>query len=611
MTTDTLHDIYHKLPEHYAESSCATLRSALKRAERLTGKRLWQLPANEKAWSEAVARIDAWAGEFPGAPEVAERRFRTWAARVGSVIRKVSGTREAVPSEAAAAWAQLAHYVGEVENTFDETGRRILPNMASVSLAMLRSRLGATAPQALDHAAAVAALRRLPSDKTASFRDAVAFFDSLIRARDRHAPIAALLPEAPLGPLPGRRDAALDWTRFSPEFLASRDAALARAVTGAGRGAADRAERIAARRAGRRLGRRAGRNAAVSRRSYMSALSWLLRHAAEDRADLYGVTTLEEVLTEDHVEAAAQRFVARTESDPELKPASETASLKTYLAALAALAKVVEVDEYTRLALEDIATDPAYVSPDAGRMSTTREDFVRLVDRDPAIVRAIVAGPETLMRDAVRGFDRWERLGDNQRAETLHLAMAAAAMAVQLARPLRTRNVAELDLEGDLMAPHRAGVKPWLAIERRKVKNRRPIEGPVPGRLWRVVETWRDRGRPLWIARHAATGAADTGALFPGTRGGALSRTTFNKAWNRGMSRLGLPGLTPHTMRHVAATLYLAVHPGGYDVVAALLCDTVRSVENFYVRGEGRAAAELFASVVEELAPGLDLRGAR
>lgn len=612
MSVETLQDVYHRLPEQYAESSCATLRSALKRAERLTGKRLWQIPANERAWGEEVARIHAWAGEFRGPPEAAERAFRTWSARVASVIRKVAEPGVQAPPEAATAWAQIADYVGQVENTVDATGRRVLPNMSSLSVATLRARLGATAPQALDHAAAAEALRRLPPDKTESFRNAVAFLDGLIRDRDAHPPIAGLLPAAPIGPLPGRRDAALRWDAFSDAFIASRDAALARAVD-TGSGAATRAERIAARRAGRRQGRRPGRNREAARRNYMNALSWLVRHAAEDRTVLYGLETLEDLLTEEHVEAAAERYVDRTERDPELRPASETSTLRTYLAALSALARAAEVDEETCLVLQDIATDPAYVGAD-GEMSATREAFVRLVDRDPAIVRALVTGPATLMREAERGFDKWERLGDNKRAEALHLAMAAAAMAVQLARPLRTRNVAEAELGADLLAPRRAGAKAWLAVDKRKVKNRRAVEGPMPDRLWRVVETWRDRGRPAWIERHAATGAgsadADAGHLFPGTRGGPLARATFNKAWNRGMSRIGLTGLTPHMMRHVAATLYLAVHPGGYGVVAALLCDKLRTVETFYMRGEGRAAAELFAEVVEELYPALDLRGA-
>jgi hypothetical protein len=56
-------------------------------------------------------------------------------------------------------------------------------------------------------------------------------------------------------------------------------------------------------------------------------------------------------------------------------------------------------------------------------------------------------------------------------------------------------------------------------------------------------------------------------------------------------------------MRHVVATLHLAVHPGDYSVVAALLCDSFRTVEKFYSRGEGRAAADLFIKTLAELHP--------
>jgi hypothetical protein len=63
-------------------------------------------------------------------------------------------------------------------------------------------------------------------------------------------------------------------------------------------------------------------------------------------------------------------------------------------------------------------------------------------------------------------------------------------------------------------------------------------------------------------------------------------------------------------MRHVGATLYLARHPGDYAVVAALLADKLCTVETFYARGEGRMAMDLFAEVLTELDPTLDLKGA-
>ena len=107
------------------------------------------------------------------------------------------------------------------------------------------------------------------------------------------------------------------------------------------------------------------------------------------------------------------------------------------------------------------------------------------------------------------------------------------------------------------------------------------------------------------------SGSARTITCFRRCSGdGPVSRALVNKAWNRGMARLGLTGLTPHMMRHVGATLYLARHPGDYAVVAALLADKLRTVEQFYARGEGRMAMDLFAQVLTELDPTLDLKGA-
>jgi hypothetical protein len=93
-------------------------------------------------------------------------------------------------------------------------------------------------------------------------------------------------------------------------------------------------------------------------------------------------------------------------------------------------------------------------------------------------------------------------------------------------------------------------------------------------------------------------------------REGSISRGTFNKAWNRGVQELlGLRGLTPHVMRHVGATIYLARRPGEYAGAASLLGASERATENFYAGGKGKEAAELFAEVLAEIDPLLDLDG--
>lgn len=66
-----------------------------------------------------------------------------------------------------------------------------------------------------------------------------------------------------------------------------------------------------------------------------------------------------------------------------------------------------------------------------------------------------------------------------------------------------------------------------------------------------------------------------------------------------------MPGLQPHMMRHVAATLWLGVNPGDYATVAAFLRNSITTVEKFYARGEGAATARLFAGVIESIDPTL------
>jgi len=640
MTVCTLEHVYLLLPEIYSASSATAYETAFRKFARLTGRRLSQIPATETEIVSCAGKI-VWAGKFPRAKTLAaqERAFHTLVGKVRSATKAAleRDTQGAPDTGIAAAWDRLAAYAEEVENTFDDAGRRRLPNGASLSVANLRARLGDTHPAAVDTAAAARALKDIPADKTNSYRNSVRFLDKLIATRESHAPIADLLPGTPIGALPTIRDAALDWSRFTAAFRADRDRAITRAIRGTPRKDQFRGalgdDPIAERRATARRRKRPVRNAEARQKSFMAALSWLARHAFADRAEAYPLTALRGLLTEDAVEAAVARFKVRAAASDHLGDVQSTASLATWLADLQTLAERNDYPEEVIWALEDLRFDPDNYSDHTGEMSATRAAFVKLIDRDPAIVRAIVTGPRKLLGEWRRAAARWDSLSVHQQTEALHLLLAAALLALQLARPLRTRNLNDMLSDGEdaeIAAPRHAGTSAWLDIGRARVKNRRPIEGPIPDPIWAVIATWLDEGRDKWSARFIeaardmcaaseveAAVAGLTAAfeandfLVPSQTGrGPTCRQTLNRAWNRGMARLGLAGLTPHVMRHVDATIYLARHPGDYPVVAALLCDSLRTVEKFYARGEGRAAMELFAQVLEELDPTLNLRGA-
>ena len=632
---DTLVDVYLRLPTLYSSASAEAYKSAFHRAERLTGRRVAQIPADVSQWERIAAQI-VWAGEFTRAktPEARQRAFDAFVNRISAAIRKAQddAAPQAIAGDMTVAWDAIADYVALAENTFDAECERLLPNQASRSIDNLRARLGHMLPARIDTQAAIAALAALPPDKTTSYRNSIRFLNKLIENRARHAPIASLLPPAPVGPLPTLRDRPMNWSLCSAAFQSDLPEVVERAIRGArqpdrfsGRLGRDP---VAERRRAIRGRKRPVRNKALRATGFRRALSWLARHAFPERAQAYEFTAVMQLLTADCVSEAVDRFAVRARAAGTLKDPETTSSLSTYLSDLGTIAKRNGADETLVWEIEDLRFD-FYDEYDAAReMSATREAFVKLLDRDPAVVRAIVTGPRVLLAEARRLLAR-TTLTVHQRTEALHLFMAATMLAIQLARPLRTRNVHEMLSEGEmpeLVPPRRERSSAWLDITRNRVKNRQPLEGRIPDWLWKVISAWLEEGRPAWRKRErqagdraealdpedeASAAFCDNDHLFPALDGsGPVSRALVNKAWNRGMARLGLTGLTPHMMRHVGATLYLARHPGDYAVVAALLADKLRTVETFYARGDGRAAMEHFAQVLAELDPTLDLKGA-
>jgi hypothetical protein len=606
----SLKDVKLLLPALYSEASAAVYSAALSRVTKLTGKPLSHIPADENAWYE-LSREIIWAGEFRGdTPGARQEAFDAWVKKVASAIRRAHAhiATPVVSTSEDAAWERFQLYATEVENTRDRNGVLLLPNMASLSIANLRARCRETHPANLNTQTAGRALERCRSDKAATLRRSIAAFNKLIGDRARHPAIQDLLPLTPIGDLPRLRDRPLDWSQFSEMFLASRDRAIKLAIRNDARKKKDQfggklgADPLNGRDRTRRA--RPVRNPEAARKRHLNALSWLVRHAFEDRIEAYRIESIEALVTCEAVEQATMRYVARAKASPTLLDVEKTASGSSVLSSLETLARRNDWGQEVIWALEDARFDHVD-SYQTREMSAEREAFIKLVERNPAIAKAIVSGPRLLKAEAEAAFATWDELGAHSKSEALHLSMGAAMLALQLARSVRSRNLNGMIIDGpdaELVRPLRQS-RPWLDIHRSRVKNRRPIEGEIPERQWQVIVAWLDEGLPRWCAAKDIDFEANI-LLMPGPNG-VLSRQSFNRIWNRCVNRIGVPGLRPHMMRHVAATLWLAVNPGDYATVAAFLGDSIATVEKFYARGEGAAAAKLFAGVMEAIDPTL------
>jgi integrase len=81
---------------------------------------------------------------------------------------------------------------------------------------------------------------------------------------------------------------------------------------------------------------------------------------------------------------------------------------------------------------------------------------------------------------------------------------------------------------------------------------------------------------------------------------GCLSPASQLELWAQGERRLGL---TPHQCRHAVATLMLALEPGNFARVAAVLGDTEDTVRRHYGKDSGEAAAAAVRAALQARHP--------
>jgi integrase len=205
---------------------------------------------------------------------------------------------------------------------------------------------------------------------------------------------------------------------------------------------------------------------------------------------------------------------------------------------------------------------------------------------DPDNVAALLGLPHKLI-----GIANRKR---NPRAGAL-LAQIAAAIEILTMAPIRLDNLRCLDIGQNLVRPSRRSKELHVVFPASDVKNRQPLDYPLPVPSAALIERYANEFRPR-LASSSCT------ALFPGRWGGSKGANTLAGQISQTIrSYTGLK-MNPHLFRHVMAKIYLDANPGGYEVVRRVLGHrSIDTTTAFYTGLETAAAVRHFDATILKL----------
>ena len=179
----------------------------------------------------------------------------------------------------------------------------------------------------------------------------------------------------------------------------------------------------------------------------------------------------------------------------------------------------------------------------------------------------------------------------NPRAGALQ-AQIAVAIEILIMAPIRLGNLCSLDLEQNLVRPRRRGKELHIVLPAEQVKNREPLEYPLPLESVELIERYLKEFRPQ-LASPSCT------ALFPGRCGSPKGDNTLREQIHQTIrSHTGLE-MNPHSFRHVMAKIYLDAIPSGYEVVRRVLGHrSIDTTTAYYTGLESAAAVRHFDGVL-------------
>lgn len=563
----------------YSDANRRKVLGALRRCAAIYDTPAEHIPADvglfEARWGRGKVKT------YPIAHFGSSEQFRDWRSNVRGAIAQATGARAAAAGRRARedGWAELlAVFDANAGRQKDRSGKRLklFDPKLRIGLARIADYARRECLEPTEITTAVLVRLRdtyaITPDQKAHVRRAACTFDKLRILSN----VAHLLPPAPVSPLPSKRRRGDERrSAMSASFLAE----------------------FAAWRAAYQRGTPSPLSGSIEPKSdgYMAqfdaALFWYV-DALEtlELATPSALTALRQIARPDWFPAAARLVLADYDEDGEpqdmnVAPGLSLRTLHSYLTRLRVLFGCLNC-AVAVTALSEMLEDRLFGAIEG--MTPDNIAFCKAVMASPSRQATFFELPWTLQAKAQALLDRWDELTPGER----HAAIRAGACAVALlilirVAPIRIGNLAAIPFRGKkrwLSTPS-AGRMAQLLIPGRHVKNAKEIRANLQdaGRRdsWAVVQWYLDHIRPCMVdGPRGHLKMVEGDALFPGETG-AISTGTLRSWMAIETAAAGMP-MRPHQARHLIATILINRHPDKIAMIAALLGDTVRTVDSTY-----------------------------
>jgi len=196
-----------------------------------------------------------------------------------------------------------------------------------------------------------------------------------------------------------------------------------------------------------------------------------------------------------------------------------------------------------------------------------------------------------LLTLGVRVIAQVARLDKLRRRDAVRVELAIA-VAILLNIPLRAGNLAGLRLDRHLQF---VGDRAFLSIPSDETKNAVAIDMELSPRLTELLHTYIDRYRPT-------LNGTSSPWLFPGENGARRPSGGFGQQISDFIAREVGVVMTPHQFRHLAAKLFLDLHPNEFETVRKLLGHkSIEMTMRYYRELDAALAGKRYAALLDGL----------